>query len=75
VRRIADPERVVPVEEDRDAFPVGLVPVEEVVVEIVEPVLDRYPSLGGLAHDAEVDGRARASAAEPLLDAPISRGV
>src|SRR5436190_10045617 len=75
VRRVADPERVVAVEEDRDAFPVGLVLVVELVVEILEPVLDRDPSHGRLAHDVEVDGRARARCAKAPLDASIPRGV
>jgi hypothetical protein len=58
-----------------DAFPVGLVLVVEVVVEIVEPVLDRDPSLGRLAHDVEVDGRARARCSKAPLDVSIPRGV
>src|SRR5436190_134920 len=38
-------------EEDGDAFPVGLVFVVEVVVEVLEPVLDRATSCCPLAAD------------------------
>ncbi len=41
VCRVADPERVRAVEEDRDAFPVGFVLVVEVVVEVREPAAPR----------------------------------
>src|SRR5437660_7619821 len=75
VCRVADPERARAVKVNGDAFPVGLVLVVEIVVEVKEPVLDRDSPGGRLAHDVEVDGRPRARCAKPLLDPWIPRGM
>ena len=55
-------------EEDRDAFPVRLVLVVEVVVEVREPVFDRCSSRGRLPHDMEVDGCPRVGGTKLLLE-------
>src|SRR5213592_589138 len=69
------PERGAVLEHDGDAFPVGLVLVIEVVVEVEEPVLDGDPSRRRLVGEMEIDRWPWLRQLELLLDARVARGA